>query len=160
QQRLWFIDRLEPGSALYNMPVALRVEGPLDPGVLALCLGEIVRRHEPLRTVFATTEGAPAQVIQPPAPFALPAVDLAGMPGLSDRTDRSDPSDRSDLQTRQARALAAEEARRPFDLTRDPLLRALLLRLSEDDHVLALTMHHIASDGWSMGILIREVAAL
>jgi acyl carrier protein len=83
QQRLWFIDRLEPGSALYNMPVALRVEGPLDPGVLARTLGEIVRRHEALRTVFAVSEGwegSPVQVVQPAAPFALPVVDLSGLP--------------------------------------------------------------------------------
>src|SRR5439155_2620521 len=83
QQRLWFIDQLEPGSPLYNMPVALGVTGPLDAGVLALCLGEIVRRHESLRTVFAVLEGldgAPVQVIQTATPFLLPLVDLSGLP--------------------------------------------------------------------------------
>jgi len=152
QQRLWFIDQLEPGSPLYNIPVVLRVEGPLHAGRLAHCLGEIVRRHESLRTVFTMSEGgegAPVQVIQPAADFVLPVVDLSGLPA----------SRREAV----ALCLAGEEAGRPFDLggsRRDPLLRGMLLRLAEGDHVVALTMHHIASDGWSMGILIREVAAL
>ncbi|HSF38614.1 MAG TPA: amino acid adenylation domain-containing protein [Thermoanaerobaculia bacterium] len=146
QQRLWFIDQLEPGSPLYNMPVALRATGPLDAAVLALCFGEIVRRHEVLRTVFAAPEGSPVQVIQPAEPFGLPVVDLSGLPE----------SAREAL----ARTLTGEEAGRPFDLVRGPLLRGLLLRLAERDHVVALTMHHIASDGWSMGILVREVAAV
>jgi amino acid adenylation domain-containing protein len=157
QQRLWIIDQLEPGSPLYNIPLALRVEGPLDSRLLARCLGEIVRRHEVLRTVFAVRDGAPEQVIQPASPFVLPVVDLSGLPGLSDPSDRSD---RSDLKARQALALAAEEAARPFDLSRRPLLRGVLLRLGEGDHVAALTMHHIASDGWSLGLLMREVGTL
>ncbi len=146
QQRLWFIDQLEPGSPLYSIPVALRVEGPLDPAVLALCLGEIVRRHEALRTVFAMLEGEPVQVIQPAASFVLPVVDLSGLP--------ESPREALSL------ALAGREAVRPFDLTCDPLLRGVLLRLAEEDHLASLTMHHIVSDGWSLGILIREVAAL
>src|SRR6185436_6747124 len=161
QQRLWFIDQLEPGSPLYNLPVALRVEGPLDPRALAPALGEIVRRHEALRTVFALREdGSPVQVVQSAEPFRLPVVDLSGLPGLSDPADRSDLSDRSDLKARQASVLAREEASRPFDLARGPLLRGVLLRLAEDDQVVALTMHHIASDGWSMGVLVREIGAL
>ncbi|HEY2740443.1 MAG TPA: condensation domain-containing protein, partial [Thermoanaerobaculia bacterium] len=153
QQRLWFIDQLEPGSPLYNMPVALRVEGPLRFEALRLTLGEIVRRHEALRTVFAMSEGgegSPVQVVQPAAPFELPVVDLSGLPESRRETA--------------ATALAGEEAGRPFDLTRDLMLHCLLLRLAPSgepaDHVLALTMHHIASDAWSMGILVREVAAL
>jgi amino acid adenylation domain-containing protein len=146
QQRLWFIDQLEPGSPLYNIPVALRVAGPLRAEVLALCLGEIVRRHETLRTVIAAMGGSPVQVIQPAAPFALPLVDLSG---LSERA-----------RERLAVALTGEEAARPFDLARGPLLRGVLLRLAEDEQIAALTMHHIASDGWSMGILVREVTAL
>src|SRR6185369_12204493 len=146
QQRLWFIDQLEPGSPLYNVPVVLGVEGPLDPGVLALCLGEIERRHESLRTVFTVREGAPVQVIQPASPFVLPVLDLSGLP-----ESRREP---------QALVLAGEEAGRPFDLLHGPLLRGVLLRLAEGDHVAALTMHHIASDAWSMGILVREVMAL
>jgi amino acid adenylation domain-containing protein len=146
QQRLWLIDQLEPGSPLYNIPAALRVEGPLDGPVLALCLGETVRRHEALRTVFAAPDGSPVQVVQPAQPFSLPVVDLTGLPERA----------REAL----ALTLGGQEAARPFDLMRGPLLRSVLLRLAEGDHVLALTMHHIASDGWSMGILVREVAAL
>ncbi|HVR99443.1 MAG TPA: amino acid adenylation domain-containing protein, partial [Thermoanaerobaculia bacterium] len=146
QQRLWFIDQLEPGSPLYNIPVALRIEGPLHHAVLRRCLSEIVRRHEVLRTVFAVTEGPPVQVIRPAEPVGLSVVDLAGLP----------------VSRRQAKAfaMAGEEARRPFDLTRGPLLRGVLLRIAEGDHVVALTMHHIVSDGWSLGILVREVTAL
>ncbi|HSF39388.1 MAG TPA: non-ribosomal peptide synthase/polyketide synthase [Thermoanaerobaculia bacterium] len=146
QQRLWFIDQLEPGSPLYNIATALRVEGPLDGAVLALCLGEIVRRHEALRTVFVSTEGSPVQVIQPAEPFRLAVVDLSELPER----------EREALALR----LAREEAARPFDLTRGPLFRGVLLRLACEDHVAALTMHHIVSDGWSLGILVHELAAL
>jgi amino acid adenylation domain-containing protein len=146
QQRLWFIDQLQPGSDLYNLPVALRVEGPLGAAVLARSLGEVVRRHEALRTVFPLRDGLPVQVIQPAAPFLLPVVDLSGLPE----------SRREAL----ALTLAGEEAGRPFDLARGPLLRGVLLRLAAEDHVAALTTHHIASDGWSEGILVREVMAL
>ncbi|MFL6196132.1 MAG: amino acid adenylation domain-containing protein, partial [Thermoanaerobaculia bacterium] len=146
QERLWFIDQLEPGSPLYNIAAALRAAGPLDPGVLALTLGEVVRRHEALRTVFKERAGSPVQVIQPAGLFQLPVVDLSALPE----------SAREDL----APLLAGEEAGRPFDLARGPLLRGLLVRLGEGDHAVALTLHHIASDGWSMGILVREVAAL
>ncbi len=146
QQRLWFLDQFEPASPLYNIPVALRVAGPLQAGVLAPCLGEIVRRHESLRTAFALRDGAPVQVIQPAAPFGLAVVDLAGLPA----------SRREAL----ALILAGEEATRPFDLTRGPLLRGVLLRLAADDCLAALTLHHIAGDAWSMGILVREMMAL
>ncbi|MEO6194012.1 MAG: amino acid adenylation domain-containing protein [Thermoanaerobaculia bacterium] len=146
QQRLWFIDQLEPGSPLYNMPLALRVEGLLRPAVLRRCLGEIVRRHEAVRTVFSLQEDAPVQVIQSPALFALPLVDLSGLP--------------EPAREAAALALTVEEAGRPFDLAHDTKLRGVLLRLAEEDHTVALTMHHVASDGWSMGILVREVTAL
>ena len=146
QQRLWFVDQLEPGTPLYNLPVALRVEGPLQPAVLRRCLGEIVRRHEAVRTVFTLQGDSPVQVIMPPAPFVLPLVDLSGLP--------------EPAREAAARALSGDEAVRPFDLARDPKLRGLLMRLSAEDHAVALTMHHVASDGWSMGILVREVAAL
>ncbi|HVR95240.1 MAG TPA: amino acid adenylation domain-containing protein [Thermoanaerobaculia bacterium] len=146
QQQLWFIDQLEPGSPLYNVPVALRAEGPLDGAVLALCLQEIVRRHEVLRTVFATMDGTPALVIQPAAPFLLPVVDLSGL--------------RESTRELLALSLVRDEAGRPFDLAHGPLLRGVLLRLAPRDHAVALTMHHIVSDGWSMGILVREVTAL
>src|SRR6185369_3945676 len=154
QRRLWFIDQLAPGSPLYNMPVVLRAEGPLDAGVLALSLGEIVRRHEALRTAFAVeglggSDGEPVQVIQPAVPFLLPVVDLSWL-AEKDREAT-------------AAALAQEEALRPLDLSGfrgGPLLRGVLLRLRAEDQVVMLTMHHIASDGWSMGILVREVVAL
>src|SRR6185295_6261100 len=146
QQRLWFIDQLEPETSLYNIPVVVRVEGPLRPEVLTLCLGEIVRRHEALRTVFAAAEGSPIQVIQPPAPFHLPVVDLSRLPEIERETP--------------ALALTRQQAMRPFDLGRGPLLRGVLLRLAQGDHVTALTMHHIVSDGWSMDLLIREIKAL
>ncbi|HYN22225.1 MAG TPA: SDR family NAD(P)-dependent oxidoreductase, partial [Thermoanaerobaculia bacterium] len=150
QERLWFLEQLEPGSPLYNLSRVLRVEGPLDCAVLALCLGEVVRRHEALRTVFPRRDGPPVQVIQPAGAFSLPVVDLSGLPER----------EREAL----ALLLAGEEARRSFDLTRGPLLRGVLLRLAplgeRSDHVAALTMHHIVSDGWSTGILIREVTAL
>ena len=146
QQRLWFIDQLEPGSALYNMPVALRFEGPLRPAVLAGSLSEIVRRHETLRTVFAVLDGSPVQVVRPAAPFLLPLIDLSGLP--------------AGAREAAALSLTADEAGRPFDLACGPLLRGLLLRLAEGDHIVALTLHHIVSDGWSMGILVREVTAL
>jgi acyl transferase domain-containing protein/acyl carrier protein len=146
QQRLWFIDQLEPGKANYHIPVTLRAEGPLDAAGLALCLGEIVRRHEALRTVFAAAGDSPVQIVQPPAPFALPVIDLSGLPE----------SRREAL----APVLAAAEAAQPFDLARGPLLRGILLRMAAADHIAALTMHHIVSDGWSLGLLIREVGTL
>ncbi|HEX8558455.1 MAG TPA: amino acid adenylation domain-containing protein [Pyrinomonadaceae bacterium] len=146
QRRLWFLDQLEPGGTLYNVPVALRLGGRLEAGVLARVLTEVVRRHESLRTTFTVTGGEPAQVIHDAAPVALPVEDLCAF-AESEREA-------------EARRLAAEEARRPFDLSAGPLLRARLLRLSDEEHVLLLTMHHIVTDGWSMGILVREVARL
>jgi amino acid adenylation domain-containing protein len=146
QERLWFIDRLEPGSAVYNIPRAWRLEGALDQAALERALGEIVRRHEALRTVFAEADGAPVQVIAPFGGFALPVEDLSGW----SEADRE----------AAVRRRAGEEATRPFDLSAGPLSRAALLRLGAEDHVLLLSMHHIVSDGWSMGVLFRELSAL
>ncbi|HBL25757.1 MAG TPA: non-ribosomal peptide synthetase module, partial [Acidobacteria bacterium] len=157
QQRLWFIDQLEPGSPLYNLPAALRVEGPLDIAVLASCLEEITRRHEALRTVFALQEGTPVQIIRPAEPLVLPLVDLTGLPGPS---DPSGATERLDLRALQALFLTDQDATRPFDLVQGPLLRCMILRLGEKDHIVVLNLHHIVSDGWSMGILVREIAAL
>ncbi|MFP2934434.1 condensation domain-containing protein, partial [Pyxidicoccus sp. 3LG] len=145
QQRLWFIDRLEPGSALYNILTPVRLKGTLDSAALERAFTELVRRHEALRTTFAAPTGAPVQVIAPPAPFSLPVVDLTHLA--------------SDAREAEARRLTVEESQRPFDLARGPLLRATLLRLDTADHVLLLTMHHIVSDGWSMGVLVRELTA-
>nr|WP_281404507.1 non-ribosomal peptide synthetase [Pyxidicoccus fallax] len=144
QQRLWFLDRLQPGGTAYNMPAAFRLEGTLDVAALERAFTELVRRHESLRTTFHDDGGTPVQVIHPPALFPLRVVDLSGR------------EDRAAEALRQAR----EEAARAFDLATGPLLRARLLRLAEDAHVLLLDMHHIVSDGWSIGVLVRELASL
>ncbi|MEW5926797.1 MAG: amino acid adenylation domain-containing protein, partial [Gemmatimonadota bacterium] len=146
QQRLWLVDRLEPGSAAYHIPEAVRLPGALDTAALRAALDELVRRHEALRTVFAERGGEPVQVVLDPAPVPLPVLDLGGVP-------------EAEREGRAAR-LAAEEALIPFDLARGPLLRSTLLRLGEEDHVLLLTLHHVVSDAWSMGVLVREVSAL
>jgi amino acid adenylation domain-containing protein len=149
QERLWFLERLAPGGSAYNIPMALRVSGDLDPAALAAALGEIVRRHEALRTTFAERDGQPVQVIAPPSAWTLPLVDLAALP--------------AEARTAESLRLAQEESERPFDLEAGPLLRAVLLRLDLSDraeHALLLDMHHIVSDGWSMGVLVREISAL
>jgi amino acid adenylation domain-containing protein len=146
QERLWFIDRLEPGSAVYNVPMTRRIGGALDAAVLERALGEIVRRHEALRTTFREVDGSPVQVIAPFGGFTLPVEDLSGL-GEADRE--------VEVERR-----ATEEAMRPFDLAAGPLFRAALLRLDEESHVLLLSMHHIVSDGWSVEVLDRELLAL
>ncbi|HZH31548.1 MAG TPA: amino acid adenylation domain-containing protein, partial [Pyrinomonadaceae bacterium] len=146
QQRLWFLDRLEPESAFYNSPLAVRLTGALDVAALTGTLDEIVRRHEVLRTTFAEVEGTPVQVVGAAEPHNLELVDLGGLAEAEREAE--------------ARRLASEEARKPFDLSTGPLLRAKLLRLAEEEHVVLLTMHHIVSDGWSLGVLVREVAVL
>ncbi|WP_420811521.1 amino acid adenylation domain-containing protein [Myxococcus stipitatus] len=145
QQRLWLVDQLEPGSAAYNIPSALRMHGTLDVSALERSFTALVERHESLRTTFLSREGEPVQVIHPVGPFSLPIVELGMLPE-EDREQR-------------AQQLATEEAQRPFDLARGPVLRATLARLSAEDHVLMVTMHHAISDGWSMGILIQELAS-
>ena len=146
QQRLWLVDRLDPGSPAYNMPSALRLRGALDAAALRAGIGELMRRHETLRTTFEEQGGAPVQVVHPPAGAALRVVDLRGLP--------------DDARERQARSLAGAEAVRPFDLARGPLLRSTLLCLDEDDHVLCFTMHHVVGDGWSTDVMVRELSAL
>jgi amino acid adenylation domain-containing protein len=146
QQRLWFIDQLEPGNPVYNTPRGVRLRGSLNVRALERALTELVRRHEALRTTFLDVHGEPVQVIGKAEPFTVPVEDLSGLPAA-----------RRDEETRR---LMREEAQGSFDLTKGPLVRARLLRLSEQEHMLLLTMHHIVSDGWSMGVLVREVAAL
>ena len=156
QQRLWFIDRLEPGSAAYNLADALRLQGRLDRALLEWVLAEIVRRHEVLRSTFTMVTGIegveegmgnrPMQAVTPPSPLPLPLVDLGGLPAAAGE--------------REARRLAEEEAGLPFDLPRGPHLRARLLRLAAEEHAVLFTLHHIVSDGWSMGVLVRELTAL
>jgi amino acid adenylation domain-containing protein len=147
QQRQWFLHQLDPEGYAYNIPAAVRLRGELHVTALEQTFAELVRRHESLRTVFAARGGVPVQIINPPAPFSLEVEDLSGLPDEATREAR-------------ARELAAEEARRPFDLTRGPLLRASLLRLDESYQVLLLTMHHIVSDAWSLGVLIRDMVTL
>ena len=146
QRRLWFIDQLEPGSALYNIPMALRLSGELKKEALGRTLSEIVRRHEVLRTTFKTVAGEPLQIIHPPQPVKIALVELNGL---------EDEGRATELQR-----LMTEEASAPFDLSHDLLLRVRLVRTGESEHVVLLTMHHIVSDGWSMGVLTGEVATL
>ncbi len=146
QERLWFLDQLEPGSAVYNVCQAVRVEGALDVTALENTLGEIVRRHEVLRTNFTAVDGRPVQIIHPERTLTLKLVDLA---------DWQDGTGSDELERR-----LKEESRRPFDLAHDLLVRALLVRVSPVEHTLMLTLHHIISDGWSLGIFFRELAAL
>ncbi|MET0647738.1 MAG: condensation domain-containing protein, partial [Pyrinomonadaceae bacterium] len=146
QQRLWFLNRLEPDSSAYNVPVALRLTGRLDVTALERTLNEVSRRHEVLRTTFVETDGQPVQVVAPFEPQPLPVTDLSALP--------------EDQREAEVSRLAAVERQRPFDLSRDPLLRVTLVRLAEEEHALLVTMHHIVSDGWSAGVLIRELTGL
>ncbi|MFP2902228.1 amino acid adenylation domain-containing protein, partial [Corallococcus sp. 4LFB] len=146
QQRLWFLDQLQPGLPVYNMPAALRVEGALNAEALQRAFTELVRRHQSLRTTFRARDGRPVQIIGPATVFPLAVDDLRGLT--------------PEAREQEARKRAQDEARTPFDLARGPLLRAGLLRLAEKEHLLLVTMHHIVSDGWSMAVLIRELGAL
>lgn len=147
QQRLWFVDQLEHGSVAYNVPDAIRLTGRLNIAALEETLAALVARHESLRTTFATgTGGQPMQVIAPALSVPLPVTDLGSLPPLKRESE--------------AERLVKEEAQRPFDLARGPLVRAHLLRLGPEDHILLLTLHHIISDGWSAGVLFREIGVL
>jgi amino acid adenylation domain-containing protein len=146
QQRLWFLQQLDPGSHAYNTPFALRLSGRLDTGALAWTLEQVVRRHETLRTTFRVSGGEPVQVIAPPCPQPLPSVDLSALPPA--------------VGWGEAQRLTAAEARTPFDLSRPPAVRLRLLRLTPGEHVLLFTIHHVSGDGWSVGVLTREVAEL
>ncbi|HSF39448.1 MAG TPA: amino acid adenylation domain-containing protein, partial [Thermoanaerobaculia bacterium] len=132
QERLWFLDRLEPGSAVYNMPAVFRIEGDLSVPALSAALSGVVARHEPLRTVFATVDGEPVQIVRPAAPVPLRFLEAP------------DP----------------EEAVRPFDLAEGPLLRASLVVMGPREHLLFVTLHHTVFDGWSLGVFLRDLAAL
>src|SRR5438876_6669617 len=146
QQRLWFIEQMEPRTSTYNLPAAIRLSGRLDVTAMERALSEVVRRHESLRTRFAVVDGQPVQIIDPPQPLNLTVIDLSHLP-----------ENHREEETRQR---SMEEAEWLFDLATGPLLRAELLRLAEEEHVMLLTMHHVVSDGWSVGVLVREVAAL
>ncbi|HYG62862.1 MAG TPA: amino acid adenylation domain-containing protein, partial [Thermoanaerobaculia bacterium] len=146
QQRLWFLHRLAPDSAVYNVPLAVRLSGRLDAAALAGALRGIGRRHEALRTTFDERQGHPVQVIEPEPRLTLTLLDLSDLP----------PAEREAEVLRQAHT----EALAPFDPAAGPLVRATLLVLGEEEHTLLVTMHHIVTDGWSMGIFLRELTAL
>ncbi len=146
QQRLWFLDQMEPGNPFYSIPAAVRLRGELDVAALELTFNEIVRRHESLRTTFVPVDGNPVQVISPSLTITLETIDLSEL----------------DEEQREAEAMrrVAADAREPFDLMNGPLLRPVLLKLAGDDHLLLFSMHHIISDVWSRGVLIRELRTL
>jgi NRPS condensation-like uncharacterized protein len=146
QQRLWFLDQLEPQNVAYTMPLAVKLEGRLDVSALRRSVQEMVERHESLRTTFVAQAGSPVQVISATLMMELPLVDLRSV-----SVDKRLP---------EAFRLAGEEAREPFDLSHGPLLRVRLLRLDEREHVLLLSMHHIISDAWSLDVFVREIATL
>ena len=143
QQGLWFMDQLEPGSPAYNLFSATELRGPLNVMALEQSFNEIIRRHEALRTVFKSVNGQPFQIILPALTIDLPVVDLRDIASATEREA-------------EIRRLSTAEAQRPFDLARGPLLRATLLRLTEETYVLLLTVHHIIFDGWSRGVLVRS----
>jgi amino acid adenylation domain-containing protein len=151
QERLWFLDRLAPGTAAYNIPLALAAHGELSPAALEAALGEMVRRHEALRTRFAAAlpgdgTAGPRQIIAPARPWRLPLADLAALPAA--------------VRDVEARRLADAEVSRGFDLVSGPVLRSLVLHLAKAEHVLLLVVHHIAGDGWSVGVMVNEIMAL
>src|SRR5262249_50853313 len=145
QQRLWFLDQLEANSSVYNSPILMRLTGIVDLRALECTLTEIVRRHEVLRTRFPMQGGTPVQVIEPARWLRVPVIDLREL---------DEP-----IREAEAKRVAWAEIEEPFNLaTRSaPLLRASLCRLTEDEHILLLMSHHIVGDGWSMGVLLREL---
>jgi amino acid adenylation domain-containing protein len=146
QERLWFLHQLAPHGPVYNIPAALRLTGALDVAALERSLAEIVRRHEALRTTFAVADGQPVQVINPARSVPLPVTELCHLPEGQRQAE--------------ARRRTTEEARRAFDLEQGPLLRTTLLRLDDEEHLLLVLLHHIVADGWSLGVLVRELGAL
>ena len=146
QQRLWFLDQLEPENPFYNIPLSLRLIGTLETALLERCLREIVNRHEVLRAIFVAVDGRPGQLIKPSLPISVSLLEL----------QRLSPEERE----AEALRIAREDARRPFVLSEGPLIRVTLIRLGAADHLLQLTMHHIVSDGWSISLLVREFVEL
>ncbi|HKG80843.1 MAG TPA: condensation domain-containing protein [Pyrinomonadaceae bacterium] len=146
QHRLWFLDQLSPDNPVYNIPLAMRLRGPLEVSALERTFTEIAKRHQSLRTYFGMVDGELQQIVGPPEKVTLPIVELTDVPE----------SQREDA----ALTLVAEEGRRPFTLAQGPLMRVSLLKLDQDDHILLITMHHIISDGWSAGVFIKEMGVL
>jgi amino acid adenylation domain-containing protein len=145
QQRLWFLDQFQPGLGVYNIPATVRLRGLLNPDALEHSLNAIVSRHEAIRTTFTFADGQPEQLIAPSSTIKIALKNLETLP--------------EDVQSSEIERLTLLEGRQPFDLTRGPLLRASLLRLREDEHVLVVTIHHIVSDAWSLGVIVRELRA-
>ena len=143
QRRLWFLEQMEPGSPLYNIPYLVRLRGPLNEAALHQALGAIVARHEALRTNFVAVGSDPTQVIKTTWTLDLPITDLTALSAT--------------LHEQELKRLATDEAKKPFNLQTDLMLRARLFRMSDTEHALMLVMHHIASDGWSMAIIYREL---
>ncbi len=146
QEAIWVLDQLEPDQALHNVPGAVRLTGELDAVALERSLGEIVRRHESLRTSFQVEDGRPFQVVAPPGAFSVPLTDLRDLPKTAAEAE--------------ALRLATEEVHRVFELEKGPLFRAFLIRLADAEHVLVLNFHHTIADGWSMGVFTRELDQL
>ena len=146
QQRLWFMDQLHPGNPAYNVPGALRLHGRLDVAALERSLQEIIRRHEALRTTFVLGSSGPIQRVAPKLTIALPTVDLQSLDAAT--------------QAAEVERQLHQEAATPFELAQGPLLRASLLQLAADEHILLFVIHHIVSDGWSIGVLINELTTL
>ena len=146
QQRLWLLEQIQPDSFIYNTPAAVRLVGELNAAALEQSFNEIVRRHEVLRTTFSQVDGEPFQVIIPSLKIELPVVDLSNW---------SEADRKAEVQR-----LAFQEAQRPFNLAQGPLLRCTLLCLREKERIVLFTIHHIISDGWSMGVLVQELASL
>ena len=146
QERLWFLFKLDPANPAYNIPAALKLTGLLKPAALIQSLNEIVRRHEILRTRFDEVSSQPVQIVTSAKELSVPVIDLSA---LSEADAEAS-----------AISLAQADARRPFDLTRAPLIRLSLLRMSDEVHILLLNIHHIVFDGWSLGVFIRELATL
>ena len=146
QERLWFVDQFEPGTVAYNLTAGLRFLGDLNVAALEQAFNEIVRRHESLRTSFASVDGKPVQVISPSHEFVIDKASVIELP--------------EEEREAAARQLSLEEFRKPFDLAHAPLLRVSLIEIKETEHILLLAIHHIISDGWSLGVLVREVSEL
>jgi amino acid adenylation domain-containing protein len=146
QQRLWFLDQLEPNSAVYNIPDMQQFSGPLNLAALERSMSELIRRHESLRTTFQSIDGEPVQVIAEAQPRKIEVIDLSHLPQGEREAE--------------AQRMARDEGEVPFDLSRGPLFRFRLVKLEEEEHLLLLTMHHIIADGWSLGVLGRELSAL
>jgi amino acid adenylation domain-containing protein len=146
QQRMWLFEQLSSGTAAFNISMGVRLKGVLNVAALEQTFGEIIRRHESLRTVFTSANDRPVQVIHPPHVFSLPFVDLTHLP--------------AEEREREAARLAQEETLRQFDLARGPLVRPTLLKMREDEHVVICTMHHIIGDGQSFEVIISEMSRL